>query len=196
MYCPQFLQHQHKIGQICRPVEGGTHIIGVRILEVRLYYIAMLFVFPVSRCDPDSQFNMSSLTKLEAAGIKVVTALQDNIEYLGNKIYHFGDSVENVTEQWEVRDTERQNPPMTWRSLLNIISQGMNMRELSQQLEDYLQHGENTITLTVYDLCLAVILIWRFGGVVPEPPIIMSANNNAETAPWPWLVAAGLNRQY
>ena len=25
----------------------------------------------------------------------------------------------------------------------------------------------------VYDLCLAVILIWRFGGVVPEPPIII-----------------------
>ena len=53
---------------------------------------------------------------------------------------------------------------------------------------------------TVYDLCLAVILIWRFGGVVPEPPIIMSANNNAETAPWPcfykFSVAAGLNHQY
>ena len=38
---------------------------------------------------------------------------------------------------------------------------------------------------TVYDLRLAVILVWRFGGVVPEPPIIMSANNNGETAPWP-----------
>ena len=56
------------------------------------------------------------------------------------------------------------------------------------------------VTLTtVYDLCLAVILIWHFGGVVPEPPIIMSVNNNAETAPWPcfykFSVAAGLNRQ-
>ena len=55
------------------------------------------------------------------------------------------------------------------------------------------------IVNTIYNLCLGVILIWRFGGVVPEPPIIMSANNNAETAPWPcfykFSVAAGLNRQ-
>ena len=39
----------------------------------------------------------------------------------------------------------------------------------------------------IYDLCLAVILIWRFGSVVPEPPIIMSAKNNGETAPWPYF---------
>ena len=34
LYCPQFLQCQHKIGQISCPVEGGA-----RILEVRLYPI-------------------------------------------------------------------------------------------------------------------------------------------------------------
>ena len=28
---------------------------------------------------------------------------------------------------------------------------------------------KNSVVDTFYDLCLAVILIWRFGGVVPEP---------------------------
>ena len=37
LYCPQFLQCQHKIGQISCPVEGGARILEVRNLEVRLY---------------------------------------------------------------------------------------------------------------------------------------------------------------
>ena len=40
LYCPQFLQCQHKIGQISCPVEGGARILEVRILEVRLYCTA------------------------------------------------------------------------------------------------------------------------------------------------------------
>ena len=33
-----------------------------------------------------------------------------------------------------------------------------------------------TITPTIYDLYLAVTLIWQFGGVALQPPIIVSAN--------------------
>ena len=107
----------------------------------------------MSPYDPDSRFTMSSLARLEAAGIKVVSALQDNIKNLRNKILRSGVTVQSVIEEWsviewkvQVHGTE-QCPPMTWRSLLDIISQGMNMRALSQQIEDHLQHGENTITL-------------------------------------------------
>ena len=48
LYFPQFLQCQHKIGQISCPVEGGARILEVRNLEVRLYihtvnFTVMLF---------------------------------------------------------------------------------------------------------------------------------------------------------
>ena len=102
----------------------------------------------MSPYDPDSQFTMSSLTKLEAAGIKVVTALQDNIDYLETKLLpahllgHL-DSVQSVVEQWKdyMLSGKEAPPPMTWRLLLHILSQGMNLKELSQKIEDYFQHG-------------------------------------------------------
>ena len=96
-------------------------------------------LFSVSQYDPDSPFYISSLISLEAAGIKVVTALQHNLEYLKIELglYDHSFFVQHVIEQWEVRG----QPPRTWRSLLHIISQGMNLTGLSQQIEDYLQHG-------------------------------------------------------
>ena len=101
--------------------------------------------------DPDSQFNMSSLTRLEAAGIKVVTALQDNIDYLKTEIglstSQNVDSVQRVIEWWEEK---RDNcPPITWRTWLDILSKVMSLRELNQ-IEEYLQYGEyNSIVCTL-----------------------------------------------
>ena len=107
-------------------------------------FTAVLLICSVSPYDPDSRFNMSYLTRLEEAGIKVVTALSDNINCLETELgLCVGENVTNpfkhMMELWEVRN---KLPPMTWRALLNIISQGMNLRELSQQIEDYLQHGK------------------------------------------------------
>ena len=48
LYCPQFLQYQHKIGQISCPVEGGARILEVRNLEVRLY--VCMYVCQGLRC--------------------------------------------------------------------------------------------------------------------------------------------------
>ena len=39
LYCPKFLQCQHKIGQISCPVKGGARILEVRNLEVRLCFV-------------------------------------------------------------------------------------------------------------------------------------------------------------
>ena len=58
-------------------------------------------------------------------------------------------SVQSVVKQWEVRKDDvisgqkavKAPPPMTWRSLLHILSQGMNLKELSQRIEDYFQHS-------------------------------------------------------
>ena len=87
---------------------------------------------------------MGSLTRLEAAGIKVVTALQDNIDYLEKNIgltasKGVTNPVEHVMEQWEGR---KDPPPKTWKTLLKIISQVMDLKELSQQIEDYLLEGK------------------------------------------------------
>ena len=87
---------------------------------------------------------MSSLTRLEAGGIKIVTALHHNIDYLKTELdLHGRLSVQDVIEKWEYRGRQavKNCPPRTWRSLLRIISQGMNLTGLSQQIEDYLQHG-------------------------------------------------------
>ena len=70
-----------------------------------------LFVTAVSPYDPDSRFKISSLTRLEAAGIKVVTALEHNLE-----------SIETFT----------------WAELLEFISSELNLKELGQQIEAYL----------------------------------------------------------
>ena len=99
--------------------------------------------------DPDSRFTMSSLTRLEAAGIKVVTALRDNIDYLKRKLGLLAArpySINSVVKKWEVSALSGQKavkapPPMTWRSLLQILSQGMNLKDLSQQIEDFFQRG-------------------------------------------------------
>ena len=86
---------------------------------------------------------MSSLTRLEAAGVKVVTALRHNIDYLNTELGLYENSVQCVIKQWEYRRRQavKDCPPKTWRSLLRILSQEMNLRELSQRIEDYLQHG-------------------------------------------------------
>ena len=88
---------------------------------------------------------MSSLTRLEAAGIEVVKALHRNMSKLEKTLGIYGNPDRNasnlvleVVEQWEDRGGY---PPRTWRTLLDIISQGMNLRELGQQIEDYLQYG-------------------------------------------------------
>ena len=60
-------------------------------------------------------------------------------------------------EHWEARKdvlsgqkAVKAIPPMTWRSLLHIMSQGMNLKELSQQIEDYFQHGGELYFTTSY----------------------------------------------
>ena len=105
---------------------------------------------PVSPYDPDSRFSMSHLTRLEAAEIKVVTALRDNIDSLKkclklgltrSKNVPYPPGLEHVMDMWAWESRE-DCPLMTWRSLLHIILQKLNLRELSQHVEYYLQYGE------------------------------------------------------
>ena len=89
----------------------------------------------MSQYNPDSQFSMSSLSRLEATGIEIFTSLNDlqtELEdILGvNKSW----SVSRAISEW-VLGRSRNAP--TWRTLLDILRQ-LDLVELSQQIEDYL----------------------------------------------------------
>ena len=93
--------------------------------------------------DSNSQFYISSLARLEAAGIKVVSALRDNFDCLKKTLgltasKDVAETVEHVMELWEGK---KDSVPMTWRKLLQIVSQVMDLKELSQQIENYLLEG-------------------------------------------------------
>ena len=83
------------------------------------------------------RFSISSLLRLEHAGVKVVTALQDNIAQLQSELWPEGinqeglskrECLELVIERWE---------PRTWASLFETIAK-MNLTGLDQQIEDCL----------------------------------------------------------
>lgn len=94
---------------------------------------------------------MSSLLKLEDAGIQIVTSFLKNFSQLqsatkivlskfdklnwqGEKRSEF-ECLEVVIHQWENKKG-RYSP--TWQSLLQVISTEMNLKKLGKRLEDYL----------------------------------------------------------
>ena len=89
----------------------------------------------MSPYNPDSQFSMIALNKLEETGLQIVSSL-DNVctelkDILGlNKLLF----VREVISEWV---SGRSGHPPTWRTLLDILRQ-LNLVELSQQIEDYL----------------------------------------------------------
>ena len=70
LYCPQFLQCQHKIGQISCPVEGGARILEVRILEVRLYLYIVYYNYLIIELHAFSLHAIASLHKHTLRGDK------------------------------------------------------------------------------------------------------------------------------
>ena len=86
----------------------------------------------MSQYDPDCRFSWSSLSRLEAAGIPVVTSLAEKQKRLVAAIGVTCDgSVEDVTRKW----LEKKKP--TWRLLYDMLKK-LDLEELSEQIEDYL----------------------------------------------------------
>ncbi len=97
--------------------------------------------------DPESQFSMSSLHRLESVGINIVTSLKEIYmqvmaatgiipEYLMprlTKSMTYTECLEIIVDEW-VLEGGLYLP--TWRSLLTILEQ-LNLKHLGQQIEDY-----------------------------------------------------------
>ena len=113
----------------------------------------------MSPYNSDSRFSVSSLSQLEeVAGISIMTALAENFTDVLSSIdaaktveaslrptMNRADYAEFVICEWE---SDRSHLPPTWGSLLRVLKQ-LHLRDLSQQIEDYLLFGELCITILV-----------------------------------------------
>lgn len=110
-----------------------------------------MFVFVVSLYDPDSQLCLRNLSRLDGAGIEICKSLAKGLPQLESLVgitlsleereddmfgpYSNMECLNKVIHRWE--DGQGFCLP-TWRSLLEDIMQKMNLQELSQKMEDYL----------------------------------------------------------
>ena len=103
--------------------------------------------FLVPPYDPDGQFSMSALCRLENKGIQVLTSLAAchkklteaaKVTFTGRANFeykHSSSKLEIVIRHW----TLGENPtlPPTWRSLYQVLRE-LGLEELSQQIEEFL----------------------------------------------------------
>ena len=99
----------------------------------------------VSSFNPDSLFSISSLSKLEAAGIPVLKTLE-TFHLTLHKILALGRPPSDpeqeevgllkVIELWRCGGDDGVRPA-TWRVLLETL-RSLDLHELSQQIKDYL----------------------------------------------------------
>ena len=89
----------------------------------------------MSPYNPDSQFSMSALSRLEVTGVGIFSSLNDLHTELADilsldKLL----SLREVISKWV---SGRSRHPPTWRTLHDIL-RNLDLVELSQQIEDYL----------------------------------------------------------
>ena len=95
----------------------------------------------VSPYDPDSQFSEDALSRLEAAGIPVLTSVwEEDKELQVAMATDIGHQLEDpsceLLEMIVYRKLSRTRPP-TWRSLHEVLRK-LDLEELSQEIEEYL----------------------------------------------------------
>lgn len=112
-------------------------------------YIILHLIHAVPSYDPDSQFNITSLHKLEEeADIDILNRLDSIREQLISKIFTdegaakiFTDkidaSLDAIINQWNSGGSHRHSRPPAWRSLLDVLME-LNMQDLSQPIENIL----------------------------------------------------------
>ena len=100
----------------------------------------------MSPYDPDGQFSMSALCRLENKGIHVLKSLERlqrqlmkaaNVTFTAKADTEYKKlrSVEIIIRQWTLGDNSPLPP--TWRSLYQVLRE-LGLEELSQQIEEFL----------------------------------------------------------
>ena len=111
----------------------------------------------VSPYDPDSQFSMSALCRLENKGIPVLKSLEPLHKELAvvakvalsggaNSEYMHSDprnATEIIIRQWTLG--EKPILPPTWRSLYQVLRE-LGLEDLSQEIEEFLSSELPTYT--------------------------------------------------
>ena len=93
--------------------------------------------------DPNHNFTMSALSKVEVAGIPVMSSLNSFYGYIQFKLGFHCTTPHNMSSiqllaDWSAR-AQGELPP-TWRSLLHIIRQ-LGLDDLGFEIEAYLKSG-------------------------------------------------------
>lgn len=89
----------------------------------------------------DGRVTASALSRLEAAGVPVVTTLIMK-EQLRKHPTQISSILDVEKPHWEVAFGQRETangslPPITWRSLFDVL-RGLNLEKLSQEIRIYL----------------------------------------------------------
>ena len=85
----------------------------------------------MSAYNPDSQFSKGALSRLEAAGIPVLTSLEKVDEKLAAAIG--AQNTSKVLKKWASGEFLSTRPP-TWYEVMREL----DLEELSQEIEEYL----------------------------------------------------------
>ena len=91
---------------------------------------------PVSPYDRDSRFSMGALSRLEAAGIPVLTSLEKVDEEKLSAVIGVHPSDFDVLEEWASGEITGTRPPI-WRTLYEVLRE-LDLEELIQEIEEYL----------------------------------------------------------
>ena len=104
----------------------------------------------VSSYHPNGRFNWSALSKLQAVGIEVLTALAEIKDQDCKRTQRYRDfkicpiaytesGIDKVLHEGDFSDwLSNKIVPRTWRSLYNVLRELDYGEELSQQIESYL----------------------------------------------------------
>ena len=88
---------------------------------------------------------MLALSKLEYAGVQIITSLKaihyQLTAHIGISVgTYYRDPEEYVKQAIILWKSGRSCFPPTWKSLLSVLKK-LNLEELSQQIKDYLMYG-------------------------------------------------------
>ena len=95
----------------------------------------------VTRFNADSKFTMAALSRVEAAGIPLMSSLNNYTQQIVTMFGLSSVSSLDLNTVLKIWSSCGEKAPPTWRNLLQLIQQ-LHLDDLAQQVEAYLCGGE------------------------------------------------------